>query len=712
MLGRYLLAGILCLGIFSGNLMADETQLAEETQPVEETQPADETQPQDMFTLGEIVVTGEKTDISDIGISETITLEQIEAANSKTVADVLQFAPGITMTRGVKNEPEISVHGFSQEKSLFLIDGIPYYETYYGKLSLDQIPVGIISRIEITKNAPSVLYGANAQVAVINVITKQGTEKPSFSFKGEIGENSTYKVELSHGNQIGAVNYWLSYSHEETDGWELSDDFEPKTATRMKKWMHNVDGVHEDGGLRENSDCQNDRFWARAGITPSPDSEYFISFHIMDSEFGHPPSTGVYKIFETSGDDVGFSTFSRFEDYSDWGVDLSGKQFVSDRLTFRGKLFYHNHKDEYVSYDGPDYETEISKSSYKDHFYGGALFADFSAAESHEGHVSLHYRRDSHKDRSGENLSYNEYISYTGSIGTEQKLFTDFGLTLYAGIAYDWFKVDDAEDYEFDDDDHFIGQVDKDTPGAMDDINPMIGFSYDLDQTQTTFYGSVARKTRFPALFELYSSKGGNIDLTAEKTINYTLGVTRMFGNRVTLDFSGFYHDISDWISRDYYEEDYTGIELYDNVENVSMLGFETSMDIVFNQYFKMNLNYTYIDAEDQSDKKVTDKVIGVPEDKFGVGFNALIPKILVMVDVQSIYASGVYDSLPTTGNPDDESVKTDDYFIVNTRVSKSFKEIYSVYMEVNNLFDKDYEEEIDFPSRGLNFRVGVTCSF
>ena len=58
-----------------------------------------------------------------------------------------------------------------------------------------------------------------------------------------------------------------------------------------------------------------------------------------------------------------------------------------------------------------------------------------------------------------------------------------------------------------------------------------------------------------------------------------------MFGNRVTVDFSGFYHDISDWISRDYYEDEYTGEELYDNVEyRYSMLGFETSMDIVFCQ--------------------------------------------------------------------------------------------------------------------------------
>lgn len=692
MLARYLLAGIFCLGIFTGNILAEESQS------------------QDTFTLGEIVVTGEKADVSDIGISDSITAEQIEATNSKTVADALKFAPGINVTWGRKNEPEIYVHGFAQEKSLFLIDGIPYYETYYGKLSLDQIPAGIISRIEITKSAPSVLYGANAQIAVINVITKKGTEKPTFHLKGELGENNTWKTELSHGNQVGAVNYWLSYSHEASDGWRMSDDFEPEEAERVGGQINlGDDNIVEDGGFRENSDYKKDRFWARAGITPSPDAEYFVSFHIMDSEMGHPPATNEYKGKYGTNDNPGFSTFSRFDEYRDWGIDLSGKQAVADWLTLRGKLFYHDHKDEYVSYDGPDYETEIVTSTYKDNIFGGSLFADFTLVEPHMGHLSFHYRRDSHEDRSGEGLPYNEYVSYTGSVGTEQEFFTQCGLTVYVGVSYDWFNVDDAEDYEFDDDDYLIGQVDKETPDTMDEVNPMIGFTWDLEKTQV--YGSVARKTRFPALFELYSGHGGNSDLSAEKTINYTMGVNRRFGKRVTADFSGFYHDISDWISRDYITNE-DGDDVYTNIADIGMLGFETSLNIVFGEYFKMNFNYTYIDAEDESDDKVTDDVIGVPENQFGIGFNALIPKLLVAFDVQGIYVDGVYDTLPTTVEPTDEAVETDDHFTMNVRVSRTFMDRYCIYVEADNLFDLDYEEELGFPGRGRNFRVGASFDF
>ena len=686
---RLFMIGFLCLSLATGNLFAEEVP--------------------DAFDLGEIVVTSERSNIADIAISQVLTQEEIKATNSKTVADALRFAPGVVVTRGRKNEPEISIHGFGQEKSLFLIDGIPYYETNYGKLSLDQVPAQIISRIEITKNAPSVLYGPNAQIAVINVITKKGTTTPTFNLYGEIGDYSSYTAGFSHGNQIGAVNYWISYIREDSDGWPLSNDFEPETATRARKFMPDVDGIHEDGGLRENSDHEKNRLWARAGITPTDGSEYFVSFHYLDSELGHPPATNEYRIFTRSGDEAAFTTFSRFDDYDDWGIDLSGKHKLSDNLTLRGKLYYHNHEDAYVSYDGPDYENALAKSTYKDDVAGVSLFSDFAFANQHEGHVAVHYRCDTHEETDDTFLPYNEYESHTGSISTEHSFFTNVGMTVYAGIAYDWFEVDDAEDYLYDDDGNFLGQTDQIKQSTEYEVNPMIGFTWDLEDA--TLYGSIARKTQFPSLFQLFSSSG-NPNLSAEKTVNYTLGITKHFGKKVIIDFSGFYHDIKDWISRDYYEDSYTGDEIYENVEDVTMMGFETSVQVVFCDYFKMNLNYTYNDSENDSDEAVTDKVIGVPENKLGVGFNMLIPKILLALDMQGIYVDEAYDSLPTTGNPDEEITKSDDYFVVNTRLSKTVKDAYEFYAEVDNLFDEDYEEEVGFPSHGRNFRIGCSLNF
>lgn len=665
----------------------------------------------DTYELGEVVVTGEKTSVESVAISDVLTAEDIIATNSNTVADALSFAPGVVVTRGRKGEAEVAVHGFGQEKTLFLIDGIPYYETYYGKLNLDQIPVEIISKIEITKNAPSVLYGPNAQIAVVNIITKKGTPEPSFHIQGDMGEHDTFDLSLSHGNQMGNVNYWLTYVHRQSDGWRMSDDFEPEIATRARKFMPNVDGIHEDGGFRKNSDYDTDKLWARIGLNPSETAEYFLSFHTIQSDFGHPPATNEYRIFTRSGDSPAFSTFSRYDTYDDYGIDLSGRQDVSDRLSFRGKLFYHDHQDEYASYDSPEYENVIAVSEYKDYVLGGNLIADFTMADWHRGHVSFQYRGDSHESRDDTYLPYNEYLSHTGSVATEQEWFNDAGLSVFAGVSYDWFEVDDAEDYVFDNDDMFMGQADKETADTESEFNPMIGFNWAVSKSE--IFGSVAKKTKFPNLFQLYSSQGGNPDLASEESINYTLGFQHEFCDWLTFELAGYYHDISDWISRDYYEDDYTGEALYDNMEEISMRGFETALHIRPCNYFGMKLDYTYNDARNESDNRVTDRVIGVPENKYGVGMDFTIPKVLATLNLRGIYVDEMYDQLPTIDYPDDEAVRTDDYFIVNARLStQKYQDRFSAHVEVDNIFDEDYEEEIGFPSRGRNFRVGFNAEF
>ena len=72
---------------------------------------------------------------------------------------------------------------------------------------------------------------------MINVVTKKGTPEPTWSLTSEVGANRTTRTAVSHGNEIGRVNYWLSYSKKLTDGWRLSDDFEPEEAQPQRKFM-------------------------------------------------------------------------------------------------------------------------------------------------------------------------------------------------------------------------------------------------------------------------------------------------------------------------------------------------------------------------------------------------------------------------------------------------------------------------------------------
>ncbi|MEN6421699.1 MAG: Plug domain-containing protein, partial [Smithella sp.] len=108
----------------------------------------------EVYNLGEVVVSADKARAKDVTVVNEITAEDIKATNSKTVAEALFNAPGVRVTTGANNTPSVSIHVFAQRRILVLIDGVPYYETKYGKLDLNQIPTENIAKIEITKGAP------------------------------------------------------------------------------------------------------------------------------------------------------------------------------------------------------------------------------------------------------------------------------------------------------------------------------------------------------------------------------------------------------------------------------------------------------------------------------------------------------------------------------------------------------------------------------
>ena len=178
------------------------------------------------YTLGEVVVSESLKD-SGYAISNEVTAEDIKATDSKTAADALRYVPGVNVSKGYKNEPDVQIHGFDQSKTLVLIDGVPYYETNYGKLNLNQIPAHIIAKIQVIKGAPSVLYGPNAEAGVINIVTKEPGKPFTASTNVELGEKDYNHVSASTGAEAGKFKYWFNYTHDEKDAWKMSDNFKP-----------------------------------------------------------------------------------------------------------------------------------------------------------------------------------------------------------------------------------------------------------------------------------------------------------------------------------------------------------------------------------------------------------------------------------------------------------------------------------------------------
>lgn len=657
----------------------------------------------DTYDLGVLNVTAEESPTEAASITTVLTEEQIRDTNAKTVTDALAYAPGVAVTTGKKNQPEVRIHGFDQSHILVLIDGVPYYETYYGKLNLDQIPIDIISKIIITKDAPSVLYGANAQVAVINIVTKQGTDTPQTTLTAEAGSHDSYKASVSHGYKVGKLNYWLNYTRNQSDGWELSGDYTARPGT-IREGKFNRSEVIQPDGKRLNSDFSSDNFWARLGFQPSEKTDIFLNLHYIDSDRGVPPSIDYDRVFPGR---AGFSDFTRYTKYNDMGTDLSARHELADWVTIKATMFYHEHEDDYTFYDSQYYNNPYVVSTFEDYTLGGSIWLDMALLDSLTSRFAVHYKGDSHKSRDDEYLPLAESFSNTGSAAVELEWKPVSKLSLVAGTSYDWFDVTKAQDNVLDDDNNLEAQVDLDTPGISDEFNPMIGASWQA-LPGTRVFGSVARKTRFPLLSQLFGSSSGNKDLKAETSINYTLGLSQQLGSQVGVELAGFYHDVSDWISRDGPYVD----SIYRNYGKIHTYGFE--FGVTYQPLKRLNLGvyYTYTKAEDKSDDAVTDHVIRVPEHEVVITADYMIPVIETKLHASGLFMGEMYSSLPTPTNPTTAETKNDGYFLLNLRVSKKFWEHYEGWVAANNIFDKDYESEAYFPGPGANYWVGVSMNW
>ncbi|AOW77811.1 hypothetical protein A3Q34_13715 [Colwellia sp. PAMC 20917] len=149
-----------------------------------------------------------KTEETVLTVPSTITIFEradIESLGVKNAYDVMNFVPGFQMTRGdwVGAVPKEHARGVYLDNGyiLVMINGERLNEVSFGKASVytPHIPVDIIERIEVIRGPGSALYGSNAFLGVLNIITQQSVKqlKVSIGEKGYQQLSSSWQKKLS-----------------------------------------------------------------------------------------------------------------------------------------------------------------------------------------------------------------------------------------------------------------------------------------------------------------------------------------------------------------------------------------------------------------------------------------------------------------------------------------------------------------------------------
>jgi iron complex outermembrane receptor protein len=163
-----------------------------------------------------------------------IDQEMIRASGFRDIPDLLRLVPGFTVAYTRDDTWAIGYHGMADAYSRrfqVLVDGRSIYSPHYGAVNWGELPLSIddIERIEVVRGPNAASYGANAFLAVINIISKDPSLTTGNFASLQYGEQGMAGVTLRHGGGQGDLRYRLTFSAQNRDRFETDtiDDGEP-----------------------------------------------------------------------------------------------------------------------------------------------------------------------------------------------------------------------------------------------------------------------------------------------------------------------------------------------------------------------------------------------------------------------------------------------------------------------------------------------------
>ena len=132
---------------------------------------------EDQLGLDEVVISATRNRVEKRKapvVVSTIKPRLLQATQSISMADGLNFAPGIRVETNCQNcgFTQVRLNGLTGGYTQILLNSRPVFTSLIGVYGLEQIPTNIIERIEVVRSGGSALYGSSAIAGTVNVITK------------------------------------------------------------------------------------------------------------------------------------------------------------------------------------------------------------------------------------------------------------------------------------------------------------------------------------------------------------------------------------------------------------------------------------------------------------------------------------------------------------------------------------------------------------
>jgi outer membrane cobalamin receptor len=671
--GRFLsgVGGALCCLMLAGSpaMAADQT----EGQAPKQT---------GQYKLGEVVVQGGQAGVESVGTVREVSAEEIANQGARSLDEALKLVPGLYIRTGAGGVPRIDLRGFRSRHVLLLLNGVPFNSAYDQQFDPTLIPVENIARIKVSYGNHSVLYGPGGMGGVINIITKAGQPGVQGKVNGEVGSEETYLGRFNLGGGADDVNYFLSGGHYQRAGWPLSDDFEATS--------------EQGDGRRENSKKRRNNIYGNVEYRPSSDWLMGLSLSGVNGSFGIPPST----INDSKDAYASSPKYEQVDGQQGYSGQFSLGYQPGGPFSLRSWVYLNSLKENPKRYDNASYnsmsdasvktydldqKTSLSginaQASYDFKSHGMLSLALAAERSEFDNSGSIRDAATSNKKKYGwRSLDENNHLdTFWGAL--EYELLLMDKLNLVFGLGSNWLN--------------------KQQGSNEDTYNFLAGASYDLGQGGQ-IKGSIARQSRFPSIRQLYDSDSGNNELGAEHSLNFELGYDQALPHNSTLSVTGFYMDVKDYIER-------IGDDIFRNYDHYAFSGIEVTAQSRPIRQLWLSASVSYMHTEDKSDNTEKDELQyrptlkGVLEGKYSWDFGLSLYAAWLSVNGQYYYSRKEPLQKAELGN----------YNLINFKVTQAiFKSMLDLYVGVDNLLDKNYQDSYGFAAPGRYIYLGLDFNF
>ena len=541
----------------------------------DEVAPKDSVQVTDrQLSLQEVLVVSHKAEVQSEAyrLITRLTHEQIEALPVRTVADLLQYLPGMDVrTRGTSAaQADISMRGGTFDQVLVLLNGVPLNDVQTGHYTLN-LPVSseLIERVEVLQGTSASMFGAFS--GAINLVT--ASQDCIQRFKIQNSKINDSKILSPKGH-----DYLTKSNSQRLDNYKVIFDL----TAGMNGLVHpQVAASFEAGETFVNLSADYGR--SNGYYAPSPTEKEAVALRNSDYQLAD-----IYAQVRWRGLDVQAGA-----QWKDAGLGMgygfgSQDQFDATRTAFASARYTHRR-------DTWRLEAQAAYRANHDRYEwhrGESLYSNRHFLQTASAAVSAHYASRIGTTSFGI-AGRNENIRST-ALGDHNRLHFNYYAEqtfYYAGLSAS-LGVNGTYNTHFG---HHWGG------GAN------IGYEFVRNDH---VYVNADRSLRMPTFTDLYYDAGnqlGNSALKPEEAWLLSVGVKGEWsignGSRGTLSYAldGYYRwgtNIIDWV---YVPDDAKRPYHAENQQQVNATGLELSVAYRLNEWLRclsVDYAYTYLDLD------------------------------------------------------------------------------------------------------------------